>query len=49
MWLSVVFATLVGLLIYLIASLDNPYRGRISVSPEPLVRVYEQTMKRDGK
>jgi hypothetical protein len=32
------------LLIYLIASLDNPYRRHISVSPEPLQRVYEQIM-----
>lgn len=48
-WLSVVYSALVGLLIYLIVSLDNPYRGRISVGPEPLVRMYEQTMTPDGK
>lgn len=43
-WLSVVYSALIGLLIYLIVSLDNPYRGRISVGPEPLIRVYQQTM-----
>jgi uncharacterized membrane protein YedE/YeeE len=43
-WLTVLFSVLIGLLIYLVASLDNPYRGRISVSPEPLQRVYEQIM-----
>ena len=43
-WLSVVYSVLIGLLIYLIVALDNPYRGRISVGPDPLVRVYEQTM-----
>jgi hypothetical protein len=44
LWLTILFSVLIGLLIYLIASLDNPYRGRISVSPEPLQRVYEQIM-----
>lgn len=49
LWLSVVYSVLVGLLIYLIVSLDNPYRGHISVGPEPLVRVYEQTMTSSQK
>jgi hypothetical protein len=48
-WLSIVYSILIGLLIYLIVSLDNPYRGHISVGPDPLVRVYEQTMVPDGK
>jgi hypothetical protein len=43
-WLTVLFSALTGLLVYLIVSLDNPYRGHISVTPEPLQRVYEQTM-----
>ena len=43
-WMTVLFSALIGLLIYLVASLDNPYRGKISVSPEPLQRVYEQIM-----
>lgn len=47
-WLSVVYSVLIGLLIYLILSLDNPYRGRISVSPEPLVRVHDQLMANTG-
>jgi hypothetical protein len=33
-----------GLLIYLVAVLDNPYRGKVSVKPEPLEQVYEQVM-----
>ena len=41
-WMTVLFSALLGLLIFLIAILDNPYRGRIGVSPEPLQRVYEQ-------
>ena len=43
-WMTVLFSALIGLLIYLVASLDNPYRGRVSVTPEPLERVYEQIM-----
>jgi Protein of unknown function (DUF4239) len=43
-WMTVLFSSLLGLLIYLIAVLDNPYRGKISVTPEPLERVYQQIM-----
>jgi hypothetical protein len=43
-WMTLLFSGLLGLMIYLIAVLDNPYRGRISVTPEALERVYEQTM-----
>ena len=43
-WMTILFSSLLGLLIFLIAVLDNPYRGKVSVSPEPLERVYEQTM-----
>lgn len=43
-WMTILFSALLGLMIYLIAVLDNPYRGRVSVTPEPLERVYEQIM-----
>jgi hypothetical protein len=43
-WMTVLFSALLGLMIYLVAALDNPYRGKISVSPEPLERVYQQAM-----
>jgi Protein of unknown function (DUF4239) len=43
-WMTVLFSSLLGLLIYLIAVLDNPYRGKVSVTPEPLERVYQQIM-----
>ena len=43
-WMTVLFSCLLGLLIFLIAVLDNPYRGKLGVSPEPLERVYEQIM-----
>jgi hypothetical protein len=47
-WLSLVYSVLIGLLIYLIVSLDNPYRGRISVGPDALVRVHDQLMVQAG-
>jgi hypothetical protein len=43
-WMTVLFSALLALLIFLIAVLDNPYRGKISVSPEPLERAYQQIM-----
>jgi hypothetical protein len=43
-WMTVLFSCLLGLLIFLIAVLDNPYRGRLSVTPEALERVYQQVM-----
>ena len=43
-WMTVLFSGLLGLLIFLITVLDNPYRGRLGVSPEPLERVYTQIM-----
>jgi hypothetical protein len=43
-WMTILFASLLGLLIYLIAVLDNPYRGKVSVTPEPLELVYQQVM-----
>ena len=43
-WMTVLFSSLLGLLIFLIAVLDNPYRGKMSVSPEPLELVYQQIM-----
>ncbi len=43
-WMTILFSGLLGVLIYLVAVLDNPYRGKVSVSPEPLERVYEHVM-----
>ncbi len=44
LWMTLLFSSLLGLLIFLIAVLDNPYRGKLGVSPEPLERVYDQIM-----
>ena len=44
-WMTVVFSGLLGLLIFLLAAMDNPFRGGISVSPEAFELLYNQTMK----
>jgi hypothetical protein len=41
-WMTVLFSALIGLMVFMVAALDNPYRGKISVSPEPFERVYHQ-------
>jgi Protein of unknown function (DUF4239) len=43
-WMTTLLSVLLGLIIFLIAVLDNPYRGRLSVTPEPLQQVYQQIM-----
>ncbi len=44
-WMTILLSALLGLMIFLVAILDNPYRGSVSVSPEALQRVYDQVMK----
>jgi hypothetical protein len=44
-WMTVMFSGLLGLLIFLLAAMDNPFRGEISVSPEAFELVYERLMK----
>ncbi|HZC42619.1 MAG TPA: hypothetical protein VE195_00500 [Acidobacteriaceae bacterium] len=41
-WMTVFFSALIALMVFMVAALDNPYRGTISVRPEPLERVYRQ-------
>ena len=44
-WMTVMFASLLGMMIYLMADLDKPFRGQISIGPEAFEMVYAQTMK----
>jgi hypothetical protein len=44
-WMTVMFSGVLGLLIYLLAALDNPFRGQISVGPQAFEMVYDQLMK----
>ncbi len=48
LWMTGLMAALLGLMVYMVAVLDNPYRGAISVSPAPFERVYKQ-MNKPGK
>jgi len=45
LWMTVVLSGLLGLMIYVVASLDNPFRGHEGIKPEPLQLVYNQTMQ----
>lgn len=46
--LGAVLASILGLVIFLIAALDNPFRGTVSVEPDPIVLVYETLMQPAG-
>jgi Protein of unknown function (DUF4239) len=43
-WMTLMLAGLLGLLIYLLAALDNPFRGEISVGPQPFEIMYSRRM-----
>jgi hypothetical protein len=43
--MSAVLASILGAVIFLIAELDHPFRGEVSIGPESMVRVYEGVMK----
>ena len=43
--LVAILATFIGLVIFLIAAMDNPYRGEFSVSPEPFQILLDGMMK----
>ena len=42
--MSGIIAVFVGLLIFVVASMDHPYAGYVSVSPDPIESVLEQLM-----
>jgi hypothetical protein len=43
-----VLASILAAVIFLIAELDNPFRGAVSISPRSIARVYETVMKPEG-
>jgi len=43
-WMTVMLCAILGLLIYLLGELDNPFRGEISVSAEPFEIMYSTRM-----
>ena len=44
-WMTAMFSGLLGLLIFLLAAMESPFRGEISVGPEAFKLVCEQLMK----
>jgi hypothetical protein len=44
LWMTVMLSALLGLLIYLLGALDNPFRGEISVGPQPFEIMYMRRM-----
>ena len=45
MFLGGFLAAFMGLMIFLIASLDNPFRGEISISPQPFEEIHKSLME----
>jgi hypothetical protein len=43
--LGAALASILGAVIFLIAELDHPFRGEVSVGPEPIARVYKTVMQ----
>jgi hypothetical protein len=43
--LGAVLASLLGAVIFLIAELDQPFRGEVSIGPESIAGVYETVMQ----
>src|SRR5262249_37635432 len=43
-----ILATFVGLLIFLTAAMDNPFRGEFSVSPDVFQEIFDNVMKPAG-
>jgi hypothetical protein len=43
-WMTALLASLIGLLVFLIAAMDHPFRGEFSVTPEAFEIIYERFM-----
>jgi hypothetical protein len=43
-WLTVLLATVLGMMIHLLASMDNPFRGEYSVTPDGFETLYRNLM-----
>lgn len=44
LWMTVLLSSLLGLMVFLIGTLDSPFRGKVSIGPGSMQRVYEQLM-----
>jgi hypothetical protein len=45
-WMVTLTAVLLGLIIWLVAMMDHPFRGEVSIPPEPFQHVYDSLMTR---
>ena len=43
-WMTLLLSTLLGLMVFLVGTLDHPFRGKVSIGPASLERVYKQVM-----
>lgn len=43
-WMTILLSSLLGLMVFLIGTLDHPFRGKVSIGPDSLERVYQQLM-----
>lgn len=41
-WMTMLMCGLLGLMVFMVATLDNPFRGKISISAAPIERVLQQ-------
>ncbi len=44
-WMTVLLSSLLGLMIFLLAAMDHPYLGNLSVGPDAFQIVYDQTIQ----
>jgi hypothetical protein len=44
-WMTALLSSLLGLMIFLLAAMDHPYLGNLSVGPDAFQVVYDQTMQ----
>ena len=44
LWMTVLLSSLLGLMVFLVGTLDSPFRGKVSIGPGSMQRVYEQLM-----
>jgi hypothetical protein len=47
LWMTTLVSSLLGLMVFLLAEMDHPFMGRLSVSSEPFQLVYKTLMQAD--
>ena len=47
-WMTTLVSALLGLMVFLLAAMDHPFMGKLSVSSEAFRIVYETLMKPDN-